>query len=235
MKEIELTRGFKAIVDDDDFEKLSKFKWHVFVSKNTNYAQRKSPQYKGKRGTIRMHRVILGVSDGRIIDHINRNGLDNRKCNLRVVTASQNNMNKIKVRGESKFKGIHWNKKAQKWSARIVLNRRITALGNYNTEVEAAMVYNIIAKKVFGKHALLNKLNKLPSAEFEEKILLKYNNSVNRVFSSKYKGVYWDKNCQKWIVRVTIEGIRKTLYRGKSEEDAVKVLKNNAQLVRLRD
>lgn len=97
MKEISLTQGKVAIVDDEDFEYLNRWKWHARKNGQTWYALRsKSWRIQGKRYgiTIPMHRVIMGAPEGRVIDHLNRDGLDNRRSNLRVTTFEENARNR---------------------------------------------------------------------------------------------------------------------------------------------
>src|SRR5260221_4970142 len=82
MKEVPLTQGKAALVDDEDYERVNQFKWYLVEAKYLRYANR-SPYNKGKQSTLRMHRFILGLTDSKQhVDHINGNGLDNRKCNL---------------------------------------------------------------------------------------------------------------------------------------------------------
>jgi len=118
MKKIPLTQGKYAIVDDSDYERLNKYKWYVNKIGHSWYAVRDIRLPTGKL-KIYMHRFVLGLgkSDKHQIDHINHNGLDNRKANLRIVTRSQNHMNTITNYGTSKYKGISWHKLSRKWRA----------------------------------------------------------------------------------------------------------------------
>jgi hypothetical protein len=97
MREIFLTRNQVALIDDDDYEWLMRWKWHVAKGGNTFYAVRQIHLVNGKRGTVLMHRQILGLEEGdnREADHVNHYGLDNRSVNLRVVTHQQNSFNLI--------------------------------------------------------------------------------------------------------------------------------------------
>lgn len=154
MRMIKLTKGKFALVDDSDFERLSKYKWHMHLG----YALRASYS-SGKKKHIRMHRDILNVPSGKYADHINRNGLDNRRCNLRICSIGENNRNKIKKSGTSSiFKGVSWNKKDEYWHAYIYKNYKRYFLGLFEKETNAAKVYNKKAKELFGKFALLNKI-----------------------------------------------------------------------------
>lgn len=158
MKTLELSQGYKTIVDDEDYEKLAKYKWHSRVTKNTVYAKRSE---HGK--TIYLHKEILSSND--MIDHINGNGLDNRRSNLRICTRSENLMNskKPKAPATSKYKGVHKVKKGSKghkkiWRVEIRLNRKSILIGSFETEIEAANAYNNAAIKYFGEFACLNKI-----------------------------------------------------------------------------
>jgi hypothetical protein len=147
MKEIELSLGRVAIVDDEDFEIEDAHAWHAKRDGYTFYAVRNIFRGKGKWGYESMHRKILSRKMGRdllkheIVDHINGDGLDNRKSNLRSVTKSQNNSN-CRCHGKrltSKYIGVCWYKAGRKWVAQIGVNRKRLFLGFHTTELEAAL------------------------------------------------------------------------------------------------
>jgi len=152
VKRIPLTRGKFAIVDDNDFGWLSRFSWCAYQTRSTNTVK----FYAGRSKGMFMHRLIMNPSKDQVIDHINRDSLDNRRSNLRICTKSKNSMNQAKTRGVSKYKGVNWDKYAKAWRASIFFNKRKLNLGNYHDEAEAAKVYNDKAKEVFGQFALLN-------------------------------------------------------------------------------
>ena len=106
-RRIPLTQGKYAIVDPEDYEELAKYKWFAKRCDRRFYAVR-----SGKNKNVNMHQVIMGTEEGKVIDHINSNGLDNRKANVRFATAQQNCWNQRKQRGNSssKYKGVHWEK-----------------------------------------------------------------------------------------------------------------------------
>lgn len=146
-------RGVQILVDDEDFDDLSKFSWHI---SNRGYAAR-SIRRNGKNGSIRMHRYLLGLESGdeRYGDHINGDQLDNRRFNLRIVTPAQNMMNTRKPRNNtSGFKGVcRTSKRPIKWAAQIRLKGRNIALGVYETPELAHEVYCLAADMIFGEFA----------------------------------------------------------------------------------
>ena len=156
MKQIKLTQNQIAIVDDEDFNELSRFKWYALRGYSTFYALR---YYKinEKWLAMGMHRQIMNAQKGQQVDHKNRNGLDNRRCNLRFCDFSQNQQNKKPQRGgTSKLKGVMWCKAKNKWRSMIQLNGEKYHLGRFNTEIEAAKVYDAKAKELFGEFAGTN-------------------------------------------------------------------------------
>lgn len=161
MIEIPITKGCHALIDDEDLNKISPFHWSYH---GDGYAARGYHE-NGKLVILKMHQAILGKqADGFVIDHINGNKLDNRRCNLRVVTQQQNTFNMKKriapIRGEnpSRFKGVVWRNDRKKWRSCITFNGKRYYLGLYDTEQEAALAYNIAAKRFFGEYARLNEI-----------------------------------------------------------------------------
>lgn len=154
MKEIKLTGGQIAIVNDEDFKELNTRRWYL---SNKGYPTRKDNR-SGISHSIAMHRVILCAKAGECVDHVNHNRLDNRKSNLRICTQSQNQMNKTKLKGTSKHKGVYWNKTEKKWYARIKFNWRQYHLGTFTNEDDAGLAYNKKAMELHGEFTVLNKL-----------------------------------------------------------------------------
>lgn len=153
MKEIELTKGLKTLVDDDDFEKLSKFKWHS----SHGYAVR-DDWSTGKRIHVRMHRIIVNCPDGYEVDHINNNPLDNRKDNLRICLKTENNKNlKLPNTNKTGYKGVSFSKERKKYCAYISVGNKTKGLGRFNTAIEAANAYNKAAIFYYGEFANINK------------------------------------------------------------------------------
>jgi hypothetical protein len=153
MKTIPLTQGQSALVDDDDYEELSKHKWYAHMSHGHYYAIRNSLRQNGKRTAVKMHRQIINVPDGMATDHINGDGLDNRKCNLRICNPQQNNTNsKKRTNSTSVYKGVFKVKGCNRWAAKA----RREYLGLFKSEKEAAKAYDVKAKELFGEYARLN-------------------------------------------------------------------------------
>lgn len=142
-REIPVTNGHVAIVDDDDYERISKFHWSVVKGYNTFYAKR-GFNLNGKHFTVVMHREIMRLScnDGILIDHRDRNGLDNRKCNLRIANKSINAFNsKLRTNNNSGFRGVHFHSQRKRWQARICINNKRISLGLFDTPMLAANAY----------------------------------------------------------------------------------------------
>lgn len=162
MKYIELTQNKKAIVDDEDFEYLNQWKWHIKNNgrKKVYYAVRGIwDNERNNNRFVRMHREILKASKDLEIDHINGNGLDNRRCNLRICNGTQNKGNiKMWENNTSGYKGVGYMKKLKKWRARIHFENKEFHLGLFETPQDAARAYNQAALKYFGEFALLNQI-----------------------------------------------------------------------------
>jgi hypothetical protein len=147
MKKIILFGGKYALVDDDDFELVSKYKWHVTYK---GYAETSIYLGGGRKNRkvkkLKMHRVILEkhnlIQEDLETDHINRNKLDNRKSNLRMVTNQLNQLNTgLRKDNTSGYKGVHWDKLNKKWRAQINYNGKKIGLGYFQTAKEASGSY----------------------------------------------------------------------------------------------
>jgi len=153
---IPLTQGRFAKVDPEDYIWLSQFRWHCKTNTNAIYAVR-TITIAGRSKRIYMHRLIMNTPPGLVCDHVNHNGLDNRKANLRNCTISQNNRNARSAKGaSSKYKGVSWNKLRQKWAAYIKKDGIQFNLGCFDDEREAAKAYDKKAVQLFGQFASLN-------------------------------------------------------------------------------
>jgi hypothetical protein len=158
MKEIPLTHHKIALVDDEDYERLIKHKWHARKDRNTFYASR-TVMIEGKKTTVQLHREVLRLTfgDGIEVDHRNRNGLDNQKENLRIATSSLNSYNrKMQHNNTSGFRGVSWHSRDQVWQAYIKLRGKRINLGYHNDILLAAVAYDYAARKYYGNDAILN-------------------------------------------------------------------------------
>lgn len=160
MKLIPLTKGQCAIVDDADYDLVSQYKWTAQPSAGKFRPVRSflmSHGRRGKRGMILMYRFLLGEPDGDV-DHINRNPLDNRRCNLRIATMSQNIANQwLSPKSTSKLKGVSWDKTLERWTAYVTFQGKRKHLGCFDDPKEAAQAYDVAALERWGEFALTNK------------------------------------------------------------------------------
>lgn len=145
--------GKYALIDDEDYEIVSLFRWNV----NTGGYVYTYQLINGQRENILMHRLINNTPKKFSTDHIDHNTLNNLKYNLRTCTHQQNMHNRKQTKiCSSKFKGVSWDKQTKKWRALIRFNNIKKSIGYFNDEIEAAEAYNTAAVKMFGKHAYLN-------------------------------------------------------------------------------
>ena len=155
-KLLPLTQGKVAIVDAEDFDRFKKYKWHISKSSRTFYASRNKNR-KICHKELYMHRLIINVPPGMFVDHINHNGLDNRRKNLRLCTAQQNaRNNRPQRRASSKYKGVSWRKDGKVFRAQIWHNAKSINLGRFKNEIDAARAYDKKARELFGQFAYLN-------------------------------------------------------------------------------
>jgi hypothetical protein len=162
MKIIDLVGNKVALVDDADFERISKHKWRVHINRSKDkvvfYAVRTVKGMDGRKRIIYMHREILGLTlhDGVKTDHKDTDGLNNQRDNLRLADDSSNAMNTRKRRGTSKYKGVCFSKVEQSWQSQICKDQHVIFLGYFSTEKLAAVAYNQKAKELFGEFARVN-------------------------------------------------------------------------------
>ncbi len=159
MREIPLTQGMVALVDDEDYEEVMKHRWfaHRVRAGLTHYAVTNKPRSQGK-GTIRMHVLLMGTDpDGRQVDHKNGNGCDNRRSNLRWATNAEQRMNSGPgSRNTTGFKGVSFDKARGKYEAKLKASDRHLHLGRFATAEEAARAYDRAARETFGDYARTN-------------------------------------------------------------------------------
>lgn len=158
MKQILLTRGQFALVDDEDYERLNQHKWHAHYDPifKGYYAVTDVGGRKQKR-RLYMHRVVLNAPAGTHVDHRNHDSLDNRRSNLRRCTASENHANTVmRADNSSGYKGVTWCKKSSKWKAQLGYQGTNINIGEYTSARNAAMAYDNAALNYFGEFALTN-------------------------------------------------------------------------------
>lgn len=155
MKEITLSNGMIAKVDDQDYERLSAHAWH-YDPKGGGYA-RALVGGRECRKLLQMHRVVMDAPEGVQVDHINGDGLDNRRCNLRLASRSQNQQNIfVAPTNQTGYKGVHWDASKGKYRAQIMKDKRRYRLGRFDSPEEAAQAYDAAARELFGEYSRLN-------------------------------------------------------------------------------
>ncbi len=154
MKVIPLSRGAVAVVDDEDFDELSKYSWYLHPASTNLYAARN----EGNRA-IMMHDQIMNPPNGMEVDHIRGLTLDNRRSELRICTHAQNQRNmRLPRSNKSGYKGVHFSKAAQKWQAGLRVDGKTLYLGVFADIIDAARAYNDAATKHYGEFARLNEI-----------------------------------------------------------------------------
>lgn len=141
MKKIPLTRGQFAIVDEADYDWLNQWNWYAEKAPHTFYALR-TVRIDGKKKSIRMHRLIMNTPADMETDHIDGEGLNNRRYNLRNATHQDNMINCARWKsGTSKYRGVSWHITEKKWYAQITVNYKNIYIGCFDTEIEARDAY----------------------------------------------------------------------------------------------
>lgn len=206
-KQIPLSQGKFATVDDADYDWLAKNKW-TYDAKG--YAYRKASNV-----TVFMHRVVLNAPASAVVDHVNGDGLDNRRDNLRIVTVAQNNYNQRprKHPKTSQYKGVSYFKEVNRWQAHIKKGNERPYLGLYESEIDAARAYNAAARHYFGPYAYVNDVPDDTWTMADLPITRK---------SSQYRGVHFDTPSGKWKAQIQVNKVKKFIGRYATEEDAAR-------------
>lgn len=196
-----------SLIDAEDLAKVSHINWFLdsrgYVCKN---------EYLGnqKWAGLKLHRVIMDAPDDLHVDHINLNKLDNRKSNLRLATPAQNARNRDKLSNNtSGYKGV--SAAGAKWQANIRFNNHLYFLGNYENKEDAAKAYNVKAAEYFGEFARLNNVDHTG-----------FNIREKAIPYSRFKGVWYHKNKNKWLAGIIINGHQHHIGSYGSEVDAAK-------------
>ena len=161
VKEIPLSKGMIAIVDDCDYVWLSEWKWcvsHQGYAMRTEYIQGSGRKHQ-MNSVYLMHRIIMNAPEGMCVDHINRDKLDNRRSNLRLATRAENLWNAgMSAANTSGYRGVYWLERRKCWLAKIFIQGKEIRLGQYDEAIDAAYAYNVAALKYMGSFAYQNKL-----------------------------------------------------------------------------
>lgn len=152
-------------IDDEDCNKILNFKLHLKKNNKNTFYVAASGNVNGKYRVISLHRLLLNLSDPRIlVDHKDHDGLNNQKSNLRLCNCSLNNANTVKIKNisgkstSSKFKGVSYYKQTKRWESNIYFKNKKHHIGFFNSEIIAAIAYNKKAIELFGEFAYLNKI-----------------------------------------------------------------------------
>lgn len=218
-KHIQLTKGLSALVDDADYENFNKFNWCAHKSGQKFYAVRRV-KIDGKSREIYLHREIMEAPSGMYIDHINGDGLDCRRANMRLVTKSQNAMNR-RLRSDNKLGvvGVSQTKKG-KYKAYCSIDGEFRVLGVFASLEEAKAAREAAEAKHYGEYARSKDLlvEQLPEAKPEEKPYQLYRKRVNN--SSGKTGVSYFRPMKAWRARIVLQSKEKTLGYFKTFEEA---------------
>lgn len=214
-KIIELTQGYFAIVDDQDYGELMKHEWYTIKAKRDKaeirYAARKSPSGAGERSIIFMHRALMNPPGGMIVDHKDGDGLNCQRSNMRIVSYSQNGMNRRRdARNKSGASGVSLDKRTGKWKASICANGVKEFLGYFSDFQEAVAARQSAEKEFFGEYAH-------PTASTPSQTHIAINSIISeqladrprkldRRSSSGVNGVSWNKRKQQWQASITVKG-----------------------------
>lgn len=211
-KLIPLNQGKFAIVDPEDYDHLAQFKWHY----GGGYVRCFSYD---DRVCVAMHRIVVKVTPGICVDHINGNTLDNRKCNLRLCKHNQNvkNIRKSRTGKTSEYKGVYQRKGSKVWIAK--LGRK--SIGRFETQEEAARYYDAAARFYFGEFAATNfEGSEALSIEDIRSIV---RSKVKSNCKSRFVGVSWHKDARKWTAYICVQGKPVHLGSFDNEEEAASI------------
>lgn len=207
-------QGF-AMVDDEDFDRVSKRNWYL----TNGYA------VSNDGDLVKMHRLILNASTDAIIDHIDRNQINNQKSNLRIVNREENVHNQKKRTGTfNNYKGTLYIPRLKLWLSRCRMYKQDFHLGYFKTEIAAAIAYNKKASELSPGFILLNEINL--SDEEQAEILLRERSCILPAEKrSSHHNIYWNKKAQKWDVRIRLNNKYKQIGSFSSEEEAFEARK----------
>ena len=203
-------KGYKTLIDDDDYDKVKEFSWRVCKKEEKDglyylHAATRRDPVTYKQQDIRLHRLIMGctVRDGFVVDHINHNTLDNRKCNLRLTKPEGNVWNsKLSIKNTSGYKGVSYFKRDNLYQGCIKYKGKSYNAGRASTAIEAARLYDMAAIKLFGEYAYLNFSRDSYSQEEIDKVYAAMMDGKYSTNSSGYRGVSWNNKQLGWSSNV---------------------------------
>lgn len=212
---IPLTQGKVAIVDEADAEMVSRYRWCYL---NVGYAARHE-RIDGKDRMILMHRFLLGASPEQLVDHINGNGLDNRRENIRLCTKADNQRNQRRnSKNTTGYKGVSFDKARGKYIASIQVLGTQIHLGRFSTAEEASKAYEEAASRYHGEFAYAHSASSVPAVPSDGAVVV----ATRPTFSSRYRGVSWKKQRSTWVASIGVAGRQKHLGVFATEQDAAR-------------
>lgn len=209
-------KGYDVQIDEEDYDMVKEYTWRIYKKKVSDTAYVRAHQYVGgKRVDILLHRFIMGCvyGDGRMVDHINHNTLDNRKHNLRFCTRQENNQNRRKpALNTTGYKGVRVSTGDNRWGAVVFINHKNIRVGTYNSPEEAARMYDMLAIRLQGEFACTN----FPKEVYTELDIEDAYAQAMKAYSCNnkagYRGVYKHTRNPAWIASITVN--RQTIYIG---------------------
>lgn len=213
---------YETIIDTEDLEKvnISSNTWKIEQRKSLPYVTGKMNEDK-KFTYFRLHRCVMDAPYGMVVDHINHNTLDNRKCNLRIVTNQENvrNRNFVSNNNDSGFTGVHWNSHSKKWQVVVTTDYKTKSFGYYKNLEDAKNISRIVRAKLVYKTELTEEDNKI----FDD-LTSRINRRKPSRVKSGVKGIHWSARDQVWIAKHRVKS--KTVFEKqyKRKEDAIYAL-----------
>lgn len=213
MKEVKVGQNHVALVDDEDFDRVSEWTW--YLHNHGGYAA--TTKYRVNRVRWLMHRLILNAPKGVEVDHINGNPLDNRKENLRLCERRENARNTRKHKADGEYKGI-WKLPSGRWTAAITKNYKAESLGTYDSPIVAALAYDNACRERFGAFGKPNFSDEQFAAlwsEHKQDIL----SPKSRKGSSKYVGVHWSEKDNAFVAQIWDPKAKRSFFAGQSKDE----------------
>lgn len=191
-------QGLFAVIDDEDFDKVNQYRWHLG---NNGYIRTFVGGRKHAK-CILLHRLIMDPADDLEVDHRDGDKLNNCRANLRISTRNQNARNLRRHKQfSSRFKGVSWNARQSMWYARIQVNRKTIHLGQFSSEIQAALAYNEAALQHFGEYASLNQITE----DMPDNVRYRQGKAFRTSHTSPYRGVSFSRSSQSWVANIMVK------------------------------